>query len=205
MHSYIKNLNRINISLHCEVVDSNRHIHDFLSIEQSAFPDTMQENLEQLEEYFSEENTLGLVLYSEGRPIGAIKGHHFCEEVTGEKLLENPALKNIIDFTFYLDSIAVTKNARAPHILDFLIHEIAAELKQFDYQYMVAHLRVKGGLSRLCQHRYKGKVLETYDNWMGFDEKFDCLLFEFKDTPTQRYPQQQIYRWMRKAYRFLKK
>ena len=200
MDTYASNINRANLAYSCEVVSTPEQVSIVAEIEAAVFPQDMQDSLFELQGFFSNEYAHGLILRHGSQPVGVLKGHHVTESNTSVALLEGEALSDKIDVTFYMDSVGILPSVRSPQVLDFLMHEMAVDMHRFDYQFVTAHARVKGGLSRLYQRRYRAKVLATYDNWCDFGEPFDYILVDLKNVPIQGVVRRFIYRLARKFY-----
>ena len=201
MDTYRNNLKRWNLAFWCQPVSEKSHINDVLQIEQSVFPAFMQDSLEDLNAFFADEYAHGLVLRQGNRPVGVLKGQHLDDRNTPQELLDGPDLNAIRDVTFYMDSVGILKESRSNQVLDFLMHEMAVDMRRFDYQYVAAHARVKGGLSRLYQRRYKAKVIARYDDWQNFGEAFDYILVDLKNVPIQPLWKHSCLRFMRRITR----
>lgn len=203
MDTYLNNLNCWNLGFRCHTVFTEQHVKDVLAIEQAVFPSHMQDSFEELSEFFADEFAHGLILRKGRQPVGVLKGQHLDESNTPNDVLTLPELEGIRDATFYMDSVGILKEVRSTQVLDFLMHEMAVDMHRFDYQFVTAHARRKGGLSRLYQRRYKAKVLTTYDDWCGFGEAFDYILVDLNDVPVQTPLRRFIYRLARGfLYRF---
>ena len=201
MDTYLSNLNRLNLAFYCEVVSTPEQVRIVAEVEKAVFPQDMQDSPSALHDFFLSEYAHGLILRYGRKAVGVLKGDHLSEENTCSELLQGDALMDIIDITFYMDSVGVMQDVRSPQVLDFLMHEMAVDLHRFDYQFVTAHARVKGGLSRLYQRRYGAKVLATYDNWCDFGEPFDYILVDLKNVPIQGLIRRSIYRLARRLYR----
>ena len=200
MDTYLKNLNCWNLAYSCHTIYTDEHVKNVLAIEQSVFPEHMQDSLEELTDFFSDEFAHGLLLCKGRKPVGVLKGQHLDESNTPAELLLQPVLNGIRDVTFYMDSVGILEGVRSTQILDFLMHEMAVDMRRFDYQFVAAHARKKGGLSRLYQRRYKAKVLTTYENWCDFGEAFDYILVDLKNVPVQSPLRRFVYRSMRRIF-----
>lgn len=198
MDTYVNNLKRLNPSLNCRVVSSDDHVDEVWSIEKAVFPLHMQDSLDTLKSFFATDDAHGIIIYSKKAPVGVLKGHHLSLANTAADVLDAEDLKTKHDVTFYMDSVGVLESVRSTRLLDFLMHEMAVDMRRFDYQYVTAHARVKGGLSRLYRRRYKAKVLATYDDWSGFGEAFDYILVDLKNVPVQSQFRRTIYGLIRK-------
>lgn len=200
MDTYLNNLNRWNISYRCEVVASQAHINDVHLVEKAVFPEKMQDSLSDLKAFFANEEAHGLILRRGNKPVGVLKGLHLGLDNTSSELLYCEELIHKHDVTFYMDSVGILKDVRSTYVLDFLMHEMAIDMRRFGYQYVTAHARVKGGLSRLYRRRYKAKVLASYDDWGGFGETFDYILVDLKNIPVQNAYRHLIYQYIRRLF-----
>jgi len=200
MDTYLNNLNRWNIAYRCEVVVSQTHVSDVHLVEKAVFPEKMQDSLSDLKAFFANEEAHGLILRRGNKPVGVLKGLHLGLDNTSSELLNSEELIHKHDVTFYMDSVGILKDVRSTYVLDFLMHEMAIDMRRFNYQYVTAHARVKGGLSRLYQRRYKAKVLASYDDWGGFGETFDYILVDLKNIPVQSACRHLIYQFIRRLF-----
>lgn len=201
MDSYLDNLNRLNLSLSCASISDVSHFREVLQVKLATFPESMQDELSDIQEFFEDENAHGLILRKDKKPIGVIKGNHLQEGNTESDILESSTLKEIEDVTFYIAIIAVMKEARSKRALDFLIHEMALDLRRFDYQFATAHARVSNGVSGLLQKRYGAKVLASFDDWCEYGEPFDYVLIDLDNLPLQSSIRRKVYRIFRRIYR----
>ena len=175
-----------------------------ISIEKACFPQDMQDTTKDFKEFFADEYATGILLCSEGQPIGYISGTHINEENSGDVLEECLAIKENEEFIFYADSVALLDSYRSPRTLDYLIHELVAWLRDNDYRFVTAHIRRNNGFSRLMQSRYGAQKIKRYPNWMGFNEPFDYLLMDFCFIPTLPMLPDYLFQMLRRTRALMK-
>ncbi len=179
-----KNIYEFPLDLFAELINSDKYIPILIEIEEKCFPALMQDQRQNFEEFLQDEFATGLILYKDEIPIGYMMGSHIHEENSARALETNGFIKENQDRIFYVSSLSIIKEYRSVIALEFLIHEMAALLKSIDYEYFVAHVRQRHGLSRLLTRRLSGEVLYTDETWEGFEEPFDYCLVNLASIPT---------------------
>ncbi|VGO21297.1 hypothetical protein [Pontiella sulfatireligans] len=200
-----RNLYKFPLSLFAELIHSENQIPALIDIEQKCFPELMQDLRQNFEDFIQDEYASGLILYKDDVPIGYMMGWHIHEENSAQALKTNEFIKENEDRTFYISSLSIIKEYRSVLALEFLIHEMAALLKSIDYDYFVAFVRKRHGLSRLLTRRLAGEILHTVDDWEETGEAFDYCLVNLESIPTLPAWADQIVTWLRLMRRKLKR
>jgi hypothetical protein len=156
---------------------------DVMAIERSCFPAQMQDSRQNIESFFREPLSAGLMLCKDSQAIGYMSGVHICDENSADMLATNNFIKEAEDITFYINNIAILKEHRSILALEFLGHEMATILKYEGYRYVGSHARKSTGLSRVAKSRYGAQLLKTYENWEGVEEPFDFIMFDLEKVP----------------------
>ncbi|WP_372809003.1 hypothetical protein [Pontiella sp.] len=179
-----KNLYRLPLELFAELIHSPSQIPALMEIEEACFPTLMQAQRQNFEEFLDDEYASGLILYRDSVPIGYMLGHHIHEANSAAALETNRFIRENQDRIFYIASLAIVPEHRSVIALEFLIHEMGSLLKSIDYDYFVAYVRKRNGLSRLLTRRVAGEVLFTEENWENTGEPFDYCLVNLDSIPS---------------------
>ena len=139
-------------------------------LETSVFPEYMQEDEEELEEIFEDKDSIGLLLEENKKPIGYAVALPLenCEVYDIES---DPQFENYN--TLYLESIAVLPEYQGKGCGSKLFNGLSKIAKEKGYKRITLHARKENGFSKIIQGK-NGRVLETYEEWLG-DEEFDYL------------------------------
>lgn len=202
-HKNRKNIYHFPLNLFATQINSERQIPALVAIERACFPSLMQEDRQDFASFLADEYAVGLILYDDARPIGYIMGYHIHELNSARALESNAFIRENQDQIFYISSLAIIKEHRSVIALEFLIHEMAALLKSFDYDYFVAYVRKRHGLSRLLARRLSCEILHTQDNWEETGEPFDYCLVDLASIPSLPTCFDYVFTWLRRARRRL--
>ncbi|WP_322608501.1 hypothetical protein [Pontiella agarivorans] len=165
----------------------------------------MQEEQSDFEEFLDDEFGSGMILYDDRTPIGYITGRHICEENSARALKENEFIREHQDEIFYISSLAILKEHRSIKTLEFLLHETNTLLKSIGYNYFVAYVRKRHGLSRLLAHRTSCEILHTTENWEETGEPFDYCLVNLNSLPSLPLAADYFFHYLRMIRRKLKR
>ena len=163
----------------------------------------MQENAQDFATFLADEYSIGLILHEDTKPIGYILGYHIHELNSARALESNEFIQENQDRIFYISSLAILKEHRSVIALEFLIHEMALVLKSYDYDYFVAYVRKRHGLSRLLARRLSCEILHTQENWEDTGEPFDYCLVDLASIPSLSPFFNYVFNWLRRARRKL--
>ena len=179
-----KNLYRFPLDLFAELIHSSIQIPILIDIEEKCFPELMQDQCHDFEDFLKDDFASGLILYKDKIPIGYMTGSHIHDENSARALESNEFIQQHQNQIFYVSSLAIIKEYRSVLAFEFLIHEMTALLKSIGYDYFVAYVRKRNGLSRLLTRRLSGEVLHTDENWEETGEPFDYCLVTLASIPT---------------------
>lgn len=187
------------LNFFADLIVSDSQIPILIDIEKKCFPTLMQDECQNFEDFIKDEYASGLILYENGVPIGYIMGCHIHETNSGQALEENDFIQENEKHIFYISSLAIIEEYRSITTLGFLLHEMSTLLKSIDYQYFVAYVRKRHGLSRLLTQRLAATVIHTVDNWEETGEPFDFCLVNLDSIPTLPLYADYLFHWIRKA------
>lgn len=192
-----KNLYRLPLDLFAELIQFQSQIPILVELEKKCFPTLMQDQRQDLEEFFNDSYASGLILYKDAVPIGYIMGSHIHEENSARALETNDFIQEHQEKIFYISSLSIIKEYRSVIALEFLIHEMTALLKSIGYEYFVAYVRKRNGLSRLLKSRASCEILHTQENWEETGEPFDFCLVNLSSIPSLPVYADYIFHWLR--------
>lgn len=199
-----KNLYRFPLDLFIELIQFSNQIPILVDIEEKCFPELMQDQCHDFEDFLQDDFASGLILYRDQIPIGYMMGSHIHEENSLRALESNEFIHEHQNQIFYISSLAIIKEYRSVIAFEFLIHEMTTLLKSIGYDYFVAYVRKRNGLSRLLTRRLSGEVLHTDENWEETGEPFDYCLVTLACIPTLPVYADYMFHGLRVARRRLK-
>ena len=199
-----KNLYRFPLNLFAELIHFSGQISTLVDIEEKCFPELMQDQCHDFEDFLQDDFASGLILYRDQIPIGYMMGSHIHEENSLQALESNEFIQEHQNQIFYISSLAIIKEYRSILAFEFLIHEMTTLLKSIGYEYFVAYVRKRNGLSRLLTRRLSGEVLHTDENWEETGEPFDYCLVNLASIPTLPVYMDYMFHWLRVFRRRLK-
>lgn len=199
-----KNIYRFPVNLFAELIAQKSQIPILTELEKACFPMLMQEEAHDFEEFLNDEFCSGLILYQDATPIGYITGTHIHESNSARALQENGFIAENQDRIFYISSLAILKEHRSVLALEFLIHETNTLLKSIGYDYFVAYVRKRYGLSRMLSQRVSCQILHTTENWEETGEPFDYCLVDLASIPSLPPPADYFFHYLRVFRRKLK-
>ena len=170
-----KNIYHFPLKYNVELIESERQVPALIQIENACFPMLMQADRLNFSDFLADEYSSGLLLYDDEIPIGYMMGYHIHELNSARALESNEFIQENQDRIFYISSIAIIKEHRSVIALEFLIHEMSTLLKSIDYDYFVAYVRKRHGLSRLLARRVACEILHTQEK-LGRDRRTIRLL-----------------------------
>lgn len=204
-HKNRKNIYHFPLRLSTELIQSERQIPVLVELEKACFPSLMQEQHQDFETFLADEYAAGLILYEDTKPIGYIMGYHIHELNSVRALESSEFIRDNQDVIFYISSLAILKKHRSVIALDFLIHDMASLLKSIDYDYFVAYVRKRHGLSRLLARRVSCEILHTQENWEDTGEPFDYCLVNLASIPSLPAWADYVFALLRKTRRRIKR